>query len=49
MHNDCMVDGGRDYFRRNLKGKPVKMKVIKDELVVVGDYIDYAYDTGLPL
>jgi hypothetical protein len=48
-HNDCMVDGGRDYFRHNLNGKPVKMKVIKDNLVVVPEPIDYAYDTGLPL
>jgi len=37
VHNNCMVDGGRDYFKRSVNGTPVKMKVVKDQLVVVED------------
>ena len=32
-HNNCMVDGGRDYFKRNLVGAPVNFTVDKDKIV----------------
>ena len=31
--NECMVDGGRDYFRSNGNGKPVEFMVDKDKIV----------------
>lgn len=33
-HNGAMVDGGRDYFKHNLQGTPVKLKVVKDHLEI---------------
>jgi hypothetical protein len=36
-YNGAMVDGGRDYFRwGGDTGVPVKLQVVKDELVIVG-------------
>ena len=32
-HNGCMVDGGRDYFKRNMNGTPVEFVVEKDKIV----------------
>ena len=46
VHNECMVDGGRDYLRSDGNGKSAVLRVVKDKLVKV---VDYAYDTGLPL
>lgn len=34
-YNGAMVDGGRDYFKHNMHGVPVKLVVVKDHLVVV--------------
>jgi hypothetical protein len=34
-HNDCMIDGGRDYTKHSLNGKIVKLGVDKDQLVVI--------------
>lgn len=34
-YKGAMVDGGRDYFKRSAdRGKPVKLKVIKDKLEI---------------
>lgn len=34
-HNGGMVDGGRDYFRHNKSGTPVKLQVNKDKLDII--------------
>ena len=32
----CMIDGGRDYLKSNGAGRLVKMKIVEDELVIIG-------------
>lgn len=34
VFNGAMVDGGRDYFKHNMNGTPVKLRVNKDKLVI---------------
>ena len=33
VHNECMVDGGRDYFRSSGGKKSAVLRVVKDKLV----------------
>jgi len=32
----CMVDGGKDYFRTNMGGQPVKIDLLTDKIGIIG-------------